>query len=294
MGVSYFLYLSCLGLAITAQDQDCTRPVGSPNTVLTDNRDTFPSGTTVTFECVTGYITAGGSARITCTAGTWSPLRLTCERRNCGSAEEVENGQIDYPEGTHFGDKLVVTCNTGFTLVGRHEILCGVNGWIDRLPVCEVVTCSSPPPFVNGSFSPVRDTYNYGEVVQYKCQKDYTLDGSKSISCSENEQFKPSPPTCVKVDCPDPLIQNSEFVQGSRPPHGYLATVTLKCITGYQMTGEGTLTCQINSQWSPGLPSCTRGPGPTTPENNKGHVLRDVLISLGVTGAVLLVQHFGL
>ncbi|XP_053173310.1 regulator of complement activation group 2 gene 1 isoform X3 [Scomber japonicus] len=80
MGVSYFLYLSCLGLAITAQVQDCTRPVGGPNTVLTDNRATYPTGTTVTFECETGYITAGGNPRITCTAGTWSPLSLKCER----------------------------------------------------------------------------------------------------------------------------------------------------------------------------------------------------------------------
>ncbi|XP_053173309.1 regulator of complement activation group 2 gene 1 isoform X2 [Scomber japonicus] len=198
MGVSYFLYLSCLGLAITAQDQDCSRPVGGPNTVLTDNRETYPTGTTVTFECETGYITAGGNPRITCTDGTWSPLSLKCERRNCGSAGEVENGQVDYPEGTEFGDKLVVHCNTGFALVGRQEIICGSQGWMDRLPVCE------------------------------------------------------------EVDCLDPRIPNSEFVQGSRPPHGYKATVTFECKPGYTMEGSDTLTCQINSQWSPGLPKCSK------------------------------------
>ncbi|XP_053173308.1 regulator of complement activation group 2 gene 1 isoform X1 [Scomber japonicus] len=258
MGVSYFLYLSCLGLAITAQDQDCSRPVGGPNTVLTDNRETYPTGTTVTFECETGYITAGGNPRITCTDGTWSPLSLKCERRNCGSAGEVENGQVDYPEGTEFGDKLVVHCNTGFALVGRQEIICGSQGWMDRLPVCEAVTCPKLPTFVNGTFSPVLDVYKYQDVVQYSCLKGYTLNGSKSISCSEKEKFEPSPPTCVKVDCLDPRIPNSEFVQGSRPPHGYKATVTFECKPGYTMEGSDTLTCQINSQWSPGLPKCSK------------------------------------
>ena len=36
--------------------------------------------------------------------------------RNCGSAGEVANGNVDYPEGTEFGDKLEVTCNTGLVI----------------------------------------------------------------------------------------------------------------------------------------------------------------------------------
>lgn len=39
----------------------------------------FPDGTKVTFACNIGYTSAGGSAVITCTAGSWSPVRLICE-----------------------------------------------------------------------------------------------------------------------------------------------------------------------------------------------------------------------
>jgi len=40
---------------------------------------TFPDGIKVTFACDVGYESVGGSASITCTAGAWSPVRMTCE-----------------------------------------------------------------------------------------------------------------------------------------------------------------------------------------------------------------------
>lgn len=39
----------------------------------------FPEGIEVTFVCEVGYRSVGGSAVITCTAGSWSPLTLRCE-----------------------------------------------------------------------------------------------------------------------------------------------------------------------------------------------------------------------
>lgn len=44
-------------------------------------QDTFPDGSSVSFACNVGYTTVGGSATITCTAGSWSPLRLVCESK---------------------------------------------------------------------------------------------------------------------------------------------------------------------------------------------------------------------
>lgn len=42
---------------------------------------TFPDGTQVSFACDPGYMSAGGSAVITCNAGTWTPVRLKCESK---------------------------------------------------------------------------------------------------------------------------------------------------------------------------------------------------------------------
>ncbi|XP_039655329.1 complement component receptor 1-like protein [Perca fluviatilis] len=275
MFVTYFLLLSSLGLVITTQAQDCSKPAGGDNMGLKGDDillQTFPEGKQVTFACNVGYVTAGGSPSSTCTAGTWTPLTLKCERRDCGFAGEVDNGNVDYPEGTHFGDRLVVTCNTGFYMVpNKGQILCGAQGWMDSLPVCEVVTCGPPPVVVNGVFSPVKESYDYREVVQYKCQNDYTLNGSISISCSEHGTFGPAP-TCVLVRCEDPNIANGEQVDGSRPPHGYNSTVTYECKSGYVMEGGCSLTCGIDSQWSPGLPTCQRRDCGSAGEVENGNV----------------------
>ncbi|XP_042264116.1 membrane cofactor protein-like isoform X6 [Thunnus maccoyii] len=273
MGVFYFLLLSYLGLAITAQAQDCARPPVPPNVDPTTDisSQTYSPGSKVTFECQVGYRTAGGSKTITCTDGNWSPLNLKCEKKNCGSAGEVLNGDVRYPQGTSFGDTLVVVCNTGHMLVGRDKITCGNGEWDYRLPVCEAVTCDLPQTeFVGGSFNPVKDTYNYGEAVRFSCQKDYTLNGSNTISCSENAEFHPSPPTCVKVKCDEPVTPKDGYVSDrSPPPYGFKETVTFKCNNGYEMKGSSTVTCEINSTWTP-FPTCTRieiPPKPTAATN---------------------------
>ncbi|XP_059188459.1 membrane cofactor protein-like isoform X3 [Centropristis striata] len=268
MAVAHFLLLSSLGLAITTQAQDCSRPVGGPNMSLKGDDillQTFPDGTRVSFACDPGYVSAGGSASITCTAGTWSPVKLKCDPRNCGSFGELLNGQVTYPEGSSFGDQLLMICNEGYNLVGKPRVTCGVQGWEGRLAECEVVTCPAPPPVQNGNYSPIKEPYEYLEVVQYTCARDYTLIGTRTLSCSANGTFTPDPPTCTRVECPDPNIRNAEWYEGSRPPHGYQSTVTYRCRSGYTMIGSGILTCGVDSQWLPGLPTCIKTPTPTKP-----------------------------
>ena len=58
------------------------------------------------------------------------------------------------------------------------------------------------------------------------------------------------------VNCKDPVVQSGNWVSGSRPPHKHLASVTFECNTGYYMVGQRTQTCDISSEWSPGLPTC--------------------------------------
>ncbi|XP_040888769.1 membrane cofactor protein-like isoform X16 [Toxotes jaculatrix] len=261
MGFTSLLLLSSLGLAITAQAQNCSKPVPGPNMNLKGNDillETFPNGTSVSFVCGVGYITAGGSPVITCTSGNWSPVRLKCKRRNCGSFGDILNGNIEY-EGTDFGDKLTIQCNTGYRLVGSNQIFCGDSGWMGRMPTCEVTACLPPPMIANGGYSPKKEEYyEYGEVVQYACQQDYTLKGSKSSTCSEEGKFSPDPPTCIEVICSDPDIINADWTGGSRPPYRHTSTVTYTCRSGYTMVGRGTLVCDINSKWSPGLPTCEK------------------------------------
>ncbi|XP_037540596.1 membrane cofactor protein isoform X2 [Nematolebias whitei] len=269
-------------LAFTAQAQNCTKPSGGPSMSLKDSailQNTFPDGSNVSFACNVGYTSAGGSATIICTAGKWSTLRLVCERKSCGALPEVDHGTIDYPNGDAlFGDKAVVTCNLGYILVGKNEIRCGAQGWMDRPPVCEVVTCSRPGQIENGVFNPQKESYTYRDVVRYVCDTGFTLNGSRELTCSEDEQFHLDPPKCVWVECQDPAIANSEFVEGSRPPHKISASIKYICKTGYDLIGQSTITCNINSQWSPELPVC-RAKSCSKPSGGSNmHLMEDAVL----------------
>nr|XP_024662198.1 membrane cofactor protein isoform X3 [Maylandia zebra] len=279
MGITAFLLLSSLVfLAFTAQAQNCPRPPKGENMDLKGNDillTSFPDGTTVTFACNTGYESAGGSPRITCTAGSWSSLGLKCQRKNCGPVGEVENGQIEYRPGSEFGDKAVLICNPGHMPVGGGELTCGSQGWMGRLPVCEVTQCESPPVVQDGTFTPIKELYDYKDVIVYTCKSGYTRNGSRQLDCSDDGTFKPEPPKCIKVECGEPEISFGQWSSGARPPYGYLSTVTLQCNTGYKMIGSATVMCELNSQWSPALPQCIlpSGEGCEDPKKRNAEVI---------------------
>uniref|UniRef100_A0A674MPT3 Sushi domain-containing protein n=1 Tax=Takifugu rubripes TaxID=31033 RepID=A0A674MPT3_TAKRU len=238
-------------LLIIVAAQDCSRPVPGPNMDLKDSDivlTTFPDGHRATFVCSLGYTTAGGVGVVTCTAGSWSQVTLQCKKKICGSPGQVDNGEIKYLSENEFGDKIVVTFLGWWGNVNSPvEIKAG---WAGYLNVKVLVTCDPPAGIPNGLFSPVKDVYNYREVVQYSCTGDFTLSGSKSVTCSEDGTFTPGLPQCTEVECADPKVANGEWVSGSRPPHKYLATVTYRCNAGYKMEGDASMECGLNGQWT--------------------------------------------
>uniref|UniRef100_A0A8C7YMN0 Sushi domain-containing protein n=1 Tax=Oryzias sinensis TaxID=183150 RepID=A0A8C7YMN0_9TELE len=235
--------------------QTCSKPVGKPNMSLKDEyilTNTFPDQARVSFACNSGYEPSGGSPSITCNAGSWSELTLTCRKKSCGALGDVENGNVDYPDGVEFGNKAVITCNPGYALVGAKEISCMAQGWDGRLPTCDAVQCVTPPDVEKATFSPNKESYKYGEVVTYKCSSGLTAIGSLQLTCSDGGKFDVPPPTCVFF-CPPPPIQN--VLDGARPPYGFKSTIKVKCSQGYRLVGEPTLQCTAESKWSPGIPT---------------------------------------
>ncbi|KAI4801028.1 hypothetical protein KUCAC02_006188 [Chaenocephalus aceratus] len=299
MAASFLLLLTSVGLFLSAQAQDCSRPVGGENMGLKGDDillESFPDGKKVAFVCDVGFVAAGGSASVTCTAGSWSALMMTCDKKTCGAFDEVPNGSVDYPEGNEFGDRLTVTCNPGYHMVGNAHILCGNEGWMGRAPVCEVMYCQPPETPTIGSFYPVKDAYEYREVIQFSCPETFTLNGSKSLSCSESGVFQPAVPKCVQIDCKEPFVKFGHWDSGSRGPYTYKATVTFKCNEGYRMTNSATITCGINERWEPALPTCEAVPKTTTtksPESTKKPTAPDpndgkrLYTGLGVAFAVI-------
>ena len=44
-------------------------------------KETFADGDRAVFTCDVGYISAGGSSSITCSAGSWNTVTLTCNSK---------------------------------------------------------------------------------------------------------------------------------------------------------------------------------------------------------------------
>ncbi|XP_038866566.1 sushi, von Willebrand factor type A, EGF and pentraxin domain-containing protein 1-like isoform X3 [Salvelinus namaycush] len=180
---------------------------------------------------------------------------LPVQGRSCGHLGEVTNGKYIL-EGVEFGARAAVTCDTGYTLVGSGIRNCLAEGWDGRVPVCEVVKCGKPPTIVNGGpVIPPEDEYSYRSVVEYSCEKEFTLVGTKSIVCEKDGEFQPAPPECKMVSCPAPVVENGVRIEGRSPPYKHKSYVMYKCKDGYEMTGEASLTCEIGG-WSASIPTC--------------------------------------
>ncbi|KAJ3581120.1 hypothetical protein NHX12_017024, partial [Muraenolepis orangiensis] len=229
---------------------DCDRPASNNANVYLDSSSTqFPSGARVRYTCAVGYAHVGGSRYRTCYPGkgTWSPLKIRCEPKSCGSAGEIENGEYDYT-GVEFGGMATAACNEGYQLVGRATRTCLSEGW-DGPVDCD-------PPETNAEMTSIwRASYTYRQVIQYRCPQG-TLVGQANLWCAENGTWSAPPPVCRASSgaCERPASNNANvYFDSSSTQFPSGATVRYTCAVGYAHVGGSRYrTCYPGKgTWSP-------------------------------------------
>uniref|UniRef100_A0A8C4HQM5 Sushi domain-containing protein n=1 Tax=Dicentrarchus labrax TaxID=13489 RepID=A0A8C4HQM5_DICLA len=233
----------------------CGVPVTSSNSNahLADmyiTKTSFASGDTVNYTCDVGHIQAGGSRYRRCINGKWTTLRLKCERKPCGSAGEIANGQFMY-SGVEFGDTAEAVCDEGHHLVGRATRTCTSRGWDGRVPVCEGAVTAS---FVKGRQEP---PYTYRSAIRYRCSVGF-LNGPREIWCTEDGTWSDSPTKCEEITCPSPKVPGAIWAGAPKKLYQFRDTLSIECYRGYRSTGPSDVTCGNDGRWYPGLPRCTR------------------------------------
>ncbi|XP_028437704.1 complement receptor type 1 [Perca flavescens] len=219
-------------------------------------RPSFASGERVHYVCAVGYIQAGGSRYRTCIEGKWTQLQLKCDRKSCGSAGEITNGQFIYT-GVEFGDTATAVCDEGYNLVGQATRNCMSKGWDGREPACEAVVCAEPPRGTNAEIIiPQEPPYTYRSVIRYHCRVG-TLIGQRHISCTENGTWSDPAPTCKEITCPSPNVPNAYWMGAQAKLYKDRDTISIECNRGFTKYGPSTVTCGGDGQWFPGLPKCT-------------------------------------
>ncbi|XP_042607389.1 membrane cofactor protein-like isoform X5 [Cyprinus carpio] len=220
-------------------------------------RQSFPDGSTVTFECVIGHrpVDLEASRSITCQGNQWTSLELSCSRKSCGNLANFFHGRYEVT-GNLFGDTAKPVCDKGYMLVGKETTrTCRDQGWDGRDPLCEPVKCSAPPAIENGQLEEESlESYDYLNAVSYRCNRGLNLIGQSTLHCSEDGTFKPDPPKCVD-GCPVPTIPNGKRIGGKSPPYKLGNFVEYKCEDGYTMKGEAFIVCRANG-WDPEPPTC--------------------------------------
>ncbi|XP_041801349.1 complement receptor type 1 [Chelmon rostratus] len=232
--------------------------VGNSNANLADRYFTvtsFASGERVHYVCDVGYVQAGGSKYRRCIKGKWTPLLLRCERKPCGSAGEIANGQFRYT-GVEFGDTATAVCDEGYRLVGQETRHCLSKGWDGRVPACEAVDCGEPE-VTNAEMEGRQETYTYRGVIRYQCRVG-TLNGPKEIWCTKDGMWSAPPPTCEEITCPSPKVHAAFWAGAQKDAYQYRDTISIECYPGYTVSGPSIITCGSDGRWSPRLPRCTR------------------------------------
>ncbi|XP_033375748.1 complement receptor type 2 [Parus major] len=154
-------------------------------------QEVFPEGSRVEYVCQPGYTQLPGvSPAITCLGNqTWSAALQFCQRQQCPSPGDPENGRAVVLTDLLLGSRINYTCDKGYKLVGGSQRICEVSGtgvsWSGDPPVCQRITCAPPPSIPHGTHSGgSRDTFSFGDVVTYTCSSGLALVGDASLSCS--------------------------------------------------------------------------------------------------------------
>ena len=121
-----------------------------------DERLSFANGSTVSFECNTGYHLYGATDT-QCLEGTWSSTIPNCTLITCPSPSSPKNGRF-YPDDSNsfpFNTTVEFTCRHRYSLTNEYPLICLANGtWNASVPKCAAVPTSS----INNSTNSESDT----------------------------------------------------------------------------------------------------------------------------------------
>ncbi|XP_031849072.1 coagulation factor X [Nomia melanderi] len=128
-------------------------------------------------------------------------------KSQCSTGEDcnVEQG-VRFDPGAY----LIYSCNRGYKIEGRPDVICGLGGEWLYIPRCIEVRCKN----LNSAAVSAEYSYFGSSVVSYdspkpntvatlKCRNSYREDqrfsSSASVTCNENGQWEPEPMRCLAV-----------------------------------------------------------------------------------------------
>ncbi|KAI1888389.1 hypothetical protein AGOR_G00184640 [Albula goreensis] len=247
----------------------------------------FQAGSSVTYQCNSGFYLLGESKMKCANSGTWKgnpPACLdvdecaigsecdmhakchntdgsytcTCihpysgDGKNC--TEPVKCKDPGYPEFGHrdgsifmMGSEVVFTCEEGYELIGSSHITCSELGSWDR-PFPYCKALSCRRLAVPENGIMTGRNYTFGSKVTFSCKKGFLLRGPAEIQCLASLKWSRAPPTCQPVACGEPsAVENANVTFTGRT---YMSTASYTCVEGYRLQGRAEVLCEASGRWS--------------------------------------------
>ncbi|KAM7032844.1 complement decay-accelerating factor-like [Acridotheres tristis] len=174
-------------------------------------RNFFPVGINVSYVCRPGYENISESfPSSTCLENlTWSQPAELCRKMSCGVPGALPGGRMGPLMDLQLGARVDVSCEDGYKLVGNNFIRCRLKGkdveW-SKIPTCELITCSPPPPISHGRHDGEGvEIFVYNSTVSYSCEPNFQLLGNGSIQCTSRDKtsgvWSGAAPECKGRSC---------------------------------------------------------------------------------------------
>ncbi|XP_064387505.1 uncharacterized protein LOC135335846 isoform X3 [Halichondria panicea] len=244
-------------------------------TYLPDNTPDYDVGTTAIYICEDGFTLSGDVTRDCQSDRTFSGMEPVCSRIPvCADLPAIDNGVISYSSADMprpIGTVASYACNDGFNLDGPDSRTCVENagsGMFDMTaPTCIQITCDDLPALDNAviSYSSSISPRPVNTVATYECVDGYTLEGSVTRTCQEDEMFDGEEPRCVLTPvCVElePLVNGGIDYGGRNEPFSVGTVATYFCNTGYALVdGPDSKTCVESDEGTgvfdpPQTPTC--------------------------------------
>uniref|UniRef100_A0A3B1JPG8 Sushi, von Willebrand factor type A, EGF and pentraxin domain-containing protein 1 n=1 Tax=Astyanax mexicanus TaxID=7994 RepID=A0A3B1JPG8_ASTMX len=247
-------------LVVSQGPSKCGLPESYPDKRLDEryaSQVEFEDGQRVAYKCAVGYTQTSGIRVSYCRNGQWEPPSMTCTKKRCGSAGEIDNGQYEQ-DGNSFGAKAYAKCNNGFVLRGESVRECLDSGWSGTIPTCEV---ASSYPEVSDSFLRVSDS-----SPPVSDSTPPVSDSTPPLSDSSSPVFVSSPPmssrpvsrtfsaarrsTETALTC---KLPKARFIfNDTKPMYNPGEFLSASCNVGFQLS----IKCEASGRWS-APPKCT-------------------------------------
>uniref|UniRef100_A0A7N4NJU0 Sushi domain-containing protein n=1 Tax=Sarcophilus harrisii TaxID=9305 RepID=A0A7N4NJU0_SARHA len=233
----------CVGLP-------CGRPPLIQNGIILNELDTYEFGEGVTYKCFEGF-NINGPATIECIGGTW-PSPPQCKDVKCAVPPQFDNADMIGISKSYYlpGDKVAYQCLPNFQPEGLTEVTCIEGHWKGD-PQCIDKSCESAPKIENAEIiSGLKERYQPGDRVSYKCVRSLKMYGQSYITCT-NKTWTEVPQCKEEIGkCgPPPSISNGDTISLLLPEYAPDSTVEYRCQQFYVLQGSEFVTCK-NGKWT--------------------------------------------